>query len=262
MVKKSISQFIESGIGMGDKEHWLRIIPVGLGCLLLVVGVNAHRLGAWLEKQADTPSAASARKIFTHHVARGLSIQSGAFPGTDLVRFESCRIEKQRKGGFSFGAFNVLVIDGLEVGLPPDWATDRHSGKAVAGRNQNGGAPLGLLEEELRRLLAPYPGFSGIKIHGLSASLIGQPTENGGSETLNILTARIAEGGRKRILKLHDCEFLTARGERIRCRKATLGLEWPFYISTDRGSFPMVGFVGGFNGDRFGLRKKQKETGK
>ncbi len=243
---------------MGDKEQWLRVVPIGLAGLLLVVGMNAHRLGTWMEKRSDAPSAAPSRKDLVHHVASGLSIQSGAFPGADLVRFKSCRIEKQRKGGFSFGAFNVLVIDELEVGLPPDWTPEKN----MAGQKQKGGASLGLPEEAIRRLLTPYPGFSGIRIHGLSANLIGRPTENGGSETLNILTARMAEGGRKRTLKLHDCEFLTASGERIKCRNATLGLEWPFCISTDRGSFPMVGFAGGLNGDRFGLRKNQKEAGR
>ncbi len=242
---------------MGDKEQWLRVVPMGLAGLLLVVGMNAHRLGAWVEKRSDAPSSAPARKDLAHHVASGLSIQSGTFPGADLVRFKSCRIEKQGTGGFSFGAFNVLVIDGLEVGLPTDWIPNGSPEKNLAGRKQNADASLDLPEEAIRRLLAPYPGFSGIKIHGLSANLIGH-----GSEPLNILTARMAEGGRKRTLKLHDCEFLTASGKRIKCKKATLGLEKPFFISTNRGSFPMVGFAGGLNGDRFGLRKKQKETGK
>ncbi|VGO19161.1 hypothetical protein [Pontiella sulfatireligans] len=240
---------------MFRKEQLRRIVLMVGGLLFLAVGLNALRIGKWLEKRADTPSLDAAHKEYTHNVAEGLAVRNGAYPEIDLLRFESCKIQKQTKGGFSFGAFNVLVIDGLEVAAPPQ--TSRSSNGKSGGSRGNDGLVSSLVEKELRSLLAQYPRFSAVRINGLSVGVIDPDT--GGGALRNVLTAKKATAGGKRQLDLTGCSFLTDAGERIECKSASLALEWPLRISTERGSFQVAGFSNGFAGAVAGLNRKRTE---
>lgn len=227
-------------------------ILVTLGMLLLAVGLSAGWLASGLEQQVVTAPSCSTEKILTHKIAEGLSLQSGRLPGVELVRFESCRIEKQRMGGFSFGAFNMLVIDDLKIALPPDdpkeVLTDRPENQSEVAAVPTDGLP----GKEFRNLLSAYPRFSALEINGLSVDEVVAD----GNQRKNILTASKVVAGRNSTLTLSDCGFLTDRGEKIKSGKATLSLKHPFLITTEQGTFRIEGFS-----DKHGLMFAQL-TGK
>ncbi|WP_136079910.1 hypothetical protein [Pontiella desulfatans] len=216
--------------------RFLIVIPVFFCAVLLGVGLNAHRLPGIADAPPDSVDSVPSAKIYTHEVAEGMSIQSGALPGVRLVEFDSCRIEKQRKGGFSFGAFNILVIDQLKIAIP----------RKQAGAGGEGGLPAGSgfnrddLEIEFRKILSAYPRFSALEIRGLSVDLAGR---DGG--LVRVLEAGLATAGRNKTLELSTCEFLTDTGSRIRCGKASMALEPPFAVSTEQGAFRVAGLLDG-----------------
>lgn len=57
------------------------------------------------------------RKRYEYDLAEGFRLRHSKFP-VDSVFFKSCRIEKMRKGPLTFGGFNVLQVEGLELNLP------------------------------------------------------------------------------------------------------------------------------------------------
>ena len=90
--------------------------------LLLLVGLLSNHIGSALDRHlsnlAPDPSN-DRKKVYTVELASGLDYRLGAYPETRLLYFDECRIEKRKHGGFSFGALNILVIDQLEITLPP-----------------------------------------------------------------------------------------------------------------------------------------------
>jgi hypothetical protein len=227
---------------MNDRRQWMQLVPIALGVLLLAVGLNANRIGEWLMNPRGPETAEPVHKDYTHQLPRGLSIRSGAFPEIDLIRFESCRIRKQNVGGFSLGAFNVLVIDQLEVVLP---SPSGRPAKGNAGRVRlDQQAAYDVMGQTFRNMLATYPGFSKLEINGLSISIMGWPHANSANEVVNVLSAETAKSGRSKSLNLSGCGFVTPAGKHIECGDATLALARPWRITTGSGSFRVAGFDG------------------
>jgi hypothetical protein len=244
-----------------ELKQWIYIVPIVLCAMLLLVGLNAHRLGSAIMGLPDNEPASLNSKEYTRSVAQGLAVQSGSFPGVDLVRFESCRIEKQTKGGFSCGGFNVLVMDGLEICLPPDAEEPVTNSKYLENGRKTEASMQNILEPEFRRLLAPYPRFSKVKINGLSISHI-VAAANGKYNRVNILSAKTATTGRDRRLNLSECGFWASTGERIECKRASVVLEKPFLINTDHGAFQLAGSAAGFNEVLAGTGKQEMGRGR
>jgi len=237
------------------KQGFSSAIPVLLCVLLMGVGLNARRIGRWIDQDVAEDPLLPAEKTYTHAVAEGLSVQCGALPGVELVRFASCRIEKQYKGGFSFGAFNILIIDKLKITLPSE-PTRALVGQAHNPRKSGENLMEGLLERDFHRLLSRYPQFSALEINGLSVEVAGP-----GSKLKNVLKAEKAVAGRKHTLKLLNCEFLAESGERLQCRSASLSLKPPFRIMTKNGSFRIEGFAGGHGFVPTQLTDNKKRSG-
>ena len=214
--------------------------------LLLLVGLLSDRIGSALNRHPanfarDTSN--DRKKTYTVELASGLDYRLGAYPETRLLHFDECRIEKRKHGGFSFGAFNVLVIDQLEITLPPlakrlfDGRPEGVGFAGIASRKQ--------VEKTFQRLLTQYPRFSSVRVNGLSVGRVDPLSGNGKGGIEKILTARTAETGTRGVLNLSSCEFLAEGGERIRCRNAELSLEPPFLVSTEHGTFRIANFSGG-----------------
>ena len=53
------------------------------------------------------------QKHYRETLVEGLAVNRHGLYGVDLVRCRSCHIEKRKKGIFTLGGFNVLVIDDI-----------------------------------------------------------------------------------------------------------------------------------------------------
>jgi len=214
--------------------------------LVILVGLLSDRIGPALDRRLANlaPDTSNDRgKTYTVELASGLDYRIGAYPETRLLHFDECRIEKRKHGGFSFGAFNVLVIDQLEITIPPQ--DKRFMNGSRGGVGDAGSVSRMHTDKVLQKLLEQYPRFSSVRVNGLFVGRVDPLSGNGKGGIEKMLTARTAETGIKGILNLSDCEFLTEGGERIRCRKAKLSLEPPFLVSTKHGTFRVANFSGG-----------------
>ena len=215
----------------------LRVIPVLLCAILIGVSLNVIQLGELISFDRENDVIVASEKIYTHQVAEGLSLQSGAFPGGNLVCFDSCRIEKQKRGGFSFGAFNVLVIDNLKIVFPLESAQLKDD--PVQKQRKIGRVPVdNFLKKELEKLLASYPQFSSLRINGLFVDVVAVD----GKSLRNVLTSEEATVGlKKHALELSDCSFLSKEGGRIQSRKAFLSMKPPYLVSVGNKSYQIAG---------------------
>lgn len=246
---------------MRSSEQMRSSVTIVLGVLLLVVGLNALRIGDIFKSGEKESPVIIKPKILTREVVKGFSIQTGQYPGEDLIRIESCRIEKQRKGGFSFGAFNVLVIDRLEICLPPDKPSALTILTPDLGQAKGRLDEKNPLTEEVYKLLAYYPKFSSIRINHLSVGLMGPSGDTKDDKALNILTAGRAESGCDQTLKLRDCEFLTLDGERMKSQNAILYVGDRICISSEGASYTIFGLSGGYIGKHLKLTQNRKVVG-
>jgi len=216
-----------------------RLFAILGACALVLVGLFSIRIGDGLDSmvgagQRDVPQS----KTYTHPVADGFSLQSGAFPGVQLVGFDSCRIEKQTRGGFSFGAFNKLVFDRLSVCVPMD--SDARIAAAHGGDHSSGFRtedPCGL-KEEFNRILSSYPRFSALEINGLSVAM-----EMPDGSAKPVLSARHVSAGMGGTLELTGAAFLSAGGTIIESDQASMSLAPPFLIRTDQGTHRLAPLV-------------------
>lgn len=217
-----------------------KFLPVLGAMLVILIGLFSNRIVSppnQYRANAISDAFDDRKKTYTIELANGLDYRLGAYPKIRLLHFDGCRIEKRKYSGFSFGAFNILVIDRLEIILPPLAKQVPNEG---AGRDEVASRKQG--EKTFQKFLAQYPHFSGVRVNDLSVGVANLPTGNGEDGIEEILTARRAETGTKGVLKLVDCEFLTESGERVRCRNAELSLEPPFLLSTKHRTFRVAKF--------------------
>ena len=177
------------------------------------------------------------RKVFKRRLAEGLRISRDGYYGVHLVKCNSCRLEKRKSGALTMGGLNVLVLEGLEVTVPPrgDDAPGPGEKKGESDADKKGETDAGEVVESLgvsREFLSsrgmPYR-FSGVKISDLSIFRLEQAEDSSpdGTEYRSVpaLTAGSGEavqGG----IELRNCRIFGRDGEEeSKMRKAKLVLE-------------------------------------
>ncbi len=136
-------------------------------------------------------------KTYTRTLAEGVKIGRHGLYGVDLVTCGSCRVQKRKRGIFTLGAMNVLVLDDLKVVLPPDTEDS-------AQRSEEGGPAkdivrrMGISDGFLKDRGLPMK-FSGLKINELSVSRL--KTDNTPEKAFTAKSAEAVRGG----LKLSGC---------------------------------------------------------
>lgn len=93
-------------------------------------------MSAWVVLQGDSflsgrSEGAAAKKMFSADVAKGVRLRDFEHFGVDLLAFERCSIEKLQRGGVTFGAFNVLVLEGVTLNLTAVQAEDSQEPEPV-----------------------------------------------------------------------------------------------------------------------------------
>ena len=190
------------------RKLWLALAVAGfVGTLGLAVAVCLHM------KEVARPSPAAVRqKRYSIPVAEGVRYRDYEQLGVDRFTFKSCRIEKRRRGAITFGAFNVLVVEGLTLNIP-----------ALSGRTaspEKAGAE-GFAERFLLSQGFAAGRFSGLRVDGLTVNRCFS------NRVERVFTAELAESGfgKKEGLKLRGCVVPAPDGSATRVAEARLVME-------------------------------------
>ena len=197
---------------------------------LLMLGLFSW--GAWLaaHQTGYLSSRASARnsKVFKRTLVEGLSVTRHGTFGVEFVKCGACRMEKRKSGVLTFGGMNVLVIEDLDVVIPPqdpcesDASADSHDhddSRALVRR-------MGISDGFLSERGVPFK-FSSVRIARLNVSRL-----EGSNEVVRVFSAKSAESNRDG-MALEGCRVAQQGGDdeivrraRLRLLGRMLRLEW------------------------------------
>lgn len=139
--------------------------------------------------------------------------------GVDFVRCRRCSVEKLRKGPLTFGGLNTLVLEGLEVVLPPETsevtATGSSTPKEIVGR-------MGM-DDGFFRAQGASRKFSALRVEDLTVSLLH------GTNVVRAFSAAHGEA-KQDGLHLRDCVIMRETTNRVPRAllkvKPSVRLEW------------------------------------
>ncbi|MEI7989329.1 MAG: hypothetical protein WCI88_09820 [Chloroflexota bacterium] len=194
-----------------------------VGVTLVLIGLFAIGVSVFAlfrrKHCSSVPSAPVKQKIFSRLVAEGMRYRDTQNIGIDRFAFKSCRIEKRHSGAITFGAFNVLVIDGLVLNLPAEsFVPAKGSPVEDSTFDWIKGNRLG--ESLLRSQGMSESRISGIRINGLTVNRCDHT--NGLRRIFSAGQAASGTGGES--LRLWECEVRTHDGNNVRVNKARLML--------------------------------------
>lgn len=188
--------------------------------------------GAWLAAHQDgyMSSRSSARngKVFKRTLVEGLSVTRHGTFGVEFVKCGTCRLEKRKSGVLTFGGMNMLVIEGLDVVIPPQ---DPCESDASADSQDHGDSRalvrrMGISDGFLSQRGIPFK-FSCVRISRLSVSRLEES-----NVVVRVFSAKSAESTRDG-LALEGCRVVRQGGDdeivqraRLRLLGRTLRLEW------------------------------------
>lgn len=186
------------------------------GALAFVMSAGALAFFAARYVNFDEVSESKPRqKHYRETLVEGLAVNRHGLYGVDLVRCRSCRVEKRKKGIFTLGGFNVLVIDDLDIILPPEEGCERPATEGDGDSPRSMARRMGVSDSFLSARGMPI-SFSGLKINGLS---VGRLTVGNKPEpAFAAKSAKAVRGG----LELSGCVVYDAPDESRHVSNATL----------------------------------------
>ncbi len=185
-------------------------VALAVGGFLLVLGLGVGG-GLWWEKGFQPLVQQVRPKRYSHLVAEGVRYRDTQNFGFDRLAFDRCRVEKRRRGAITFGAFNVLVLDGLVVNLSAALADTEESEGLVS---------KGFADSFLQAQGLGSVRFSGVRINGMTVNRIAS------NHLERVFSAAQAEtGGSKEGLRLRDCLIHTPEGSAVHVQEARVLLK-------------------------------------
>ena len=127
-------------------------------------------------------------------IAEDVRVSRFGFYGIDFVSCARARMEKLKRGPFTLGCFNVLILDELKVVLPDVCAkTDMFGGVSPEHDALAKMTPSELLSQmgvssDFLAMNGVVKRFSGLRINGLEISRL-----NAATNVVRVMTARKAE---------------------------------------------------------------------
>jgi len=205
---------------MSNARMKIRFYMLLLGTICtLLLAVAGARFALCSSVAGDDKNTKAGRKLFNRVLVEGLQVSKHGCYGIDFVKCGSCRLEKRRKGFLTFGGLNVLVIDDLQVVLPPK-TKDGDMAQADAGHDssepQTIVRSLGVSEGFLSKHGIPCK-FSGLSIKALAVNRLSED----GKRVENVFAAESAEAVRGG-LALSRCTVFHNRDTGEFVGKATL----------------------------------------
>lgn len=251
--------------------------PMFGAVLLGLLIVSATMASVWMLRnpvclrQEVLPEIRS-EKLYTKRIGEGVRLRSARYPGISLVSFDSCRIEKLNKGGFSFGGLNVLVIEGLELNIPDTYGAPEQSTKAVVPQpEENIGRQvqpmqkvmaseeavkrsMRLLEKDIAVLIGSKPNVSGLHLDGVAVYSVDVSNKR---ELL--FEAAEVRSGFNRKLEVLQCRLRNREGRLISMATADLFLERPILIRGNGREFNLEQMLANVRGKRQGVTSVQSD---
>ena len=145
-------------------------------------------------------------KKFAKNLAEGVRVSRDGYEGVDFVKCGSCRLEKRKSGALTFGAFNVLVLEDLEVVAPPAGEDDGAASSPQDGDGVDVVRRMGISDAFLTSRRMPLR-FSAVRISDFSLSRLA-----GSNRVERVVFAREAESG-DGALSLSGCTLYAGGGE-------------------------------------------------
>ena len=145
--------------------------------LLLVLAVCAA-ISACLLSPSETAVDEPRVKRFNRVIAEDVRIRQHGIYGIDLITCRTCRLEKRKLGMMTLGGLNTLVLEDLNIVLPPcdrreeDSSEGAGDGRATAREIVN---RLGL-SDRIVQMGGARLRFSGLKIKNLSLAMLSAET--------------------------------------------------------------------------------------
>ena len=175
----------------------LTVFAVAAFAAAVYLSVKASRPGKTLFQGIRRPPPA---KMFSTGVAEGFRYHDFENFGIDLLAFESCRVEKMRRGVATFGAFNVLVLDNVTVNLPE---VKPGAGDAETPATGEGRKPDMADMDDFTGLFTGIQGLAGKKFSGLRVNGLGVNRLAGGKMerlfSVELAESVIGQGGYLRV---------------------------------------------------------------
>ena len=166
---------------LNEKVRFVTLLVGGSGVLFLLTIGSFYVIHNFVPERGTATSHRD--KVYQHTLVEGLRVSRQGCYGIDFIECGSCRIEKKRKGPFTFGGLNVLAIDNLKVVLPPkDGERNLNAAKESNSRSsvRDITRRLGVSDEFLKSNGLPLK-FSGLRIKTFAVDRIldyGSPPEN------------------------------------------------------------------------------------
>ncbi len=207
-------------------RFWL-LVACGLLAAALV-GWGTWTAIGWVDR-TSLPQTARKEKVFKRTLIEDLRVTRHGVRGIEFVRCGTCRLEKRKRGVLTFGGMNVLVLEDLEVVIPP--SESREGEPEQSEKPKDGGDSLavvrrmGVSDNFLSARGIPFK-FSGVRISGLKVSRL-----EGSNTVVRVFSAKSAEA-KSDGLALDGCKIVRPDGEeRVRSAKLKLAgralrLEW------------------------------------
>lgn len=158
-------------------------------------------------------------KRYSQVLTEGAVLNKHGVYGVDFVRCRRCSVEKLRQGPLTFGGLNVLVLEGLEVVLPPSTnltaTAEPTTPREIVGR-------MGL-DDSFVKSQGVSRKFTALRIEDLKVSLLR------GTNAVPAFSAAHGEAKRDG-LHLRECDIIregTNHVPRALLKvKPSLRLEW------------------------------------
>lgn len=179
---------------------------------------------AWLDRlrSADEPDQKRPPKVFRQTLAQGVQMGLPGTAGIDAIRCRTCTLEKRKKGPLTFGAFNVLRLEGLYVLIPPD-ARKSHPREQERETSPHEVADRLGIGSSFLRMRGVTQKFSGLAVDSLEVARLD------GTNAVTVFTAKHGEA-RRDGLHLTGCVVFAptanAVGKAVLRVKPRLKLDW------------------------------------
>ena len=199
---------------MLDERHRFWLIAIGALALAGLLG-TATWLAVSRSDALGVTAAAPKVKVFRRTLIEDLRVTRHGVMGVDLIRCGVCRLEKRKKGVLTFGGMNTLVLEDLNVVLPPEEGGESGDGGQDAHRPSGGGdgqdaravvRRLGISDDFLAKRGVPFK-FSAVRIAGLSVGRL-----SGTNRVERIFSARSGVS-RRDGLALSGCRLFPSGAE-------------------------------------------------
>ena len=204
----------ELGTAMNERgRFWLLVVGGLVGAAL----VGWATLAALRRADELAPSPAPRPKVFSRVLAENMRVSRHGVLGVDLVKCGKCSLEKRKRGVFTLGGMNVLVMEDLDIVVPPDADAPDDSDCGESDDPREVVRRMGISENFLSGRGMPFK-FSGVRISNLS---MGRLVESNRIE--RVFAARSAEATRGG-LDLSGCRVYREDGTEEDVRRAKLRL--------------------------------------